>query len=122
MAIGEKDQSGKPKLPKTGTATLKIKPDPTFQKAYPKDARYEIPSLKVYTQEGTAAKKMAFKVASKGDIMFKGIEIDLTKLKALPSGTKVFVIADEVQRLTFQNKRINLNLDEAARTIEATLK
>jgi hypothetical protein len=120
FAIGEKDQSGKPRLPKTGFAYLKVKSDPTFQKAYPKDARYLIPSLKVFTQEGSAPKKMAFKVAGYDNV--KGLEIDLAKLKALPAGTKVFIVADQIERKTFQNNPVKLNWDEAARTIEATLK
>lgn len=119
LTVGGKNQNKGISVKSSETVTVKIVPDEGFQKNMPKDCRYTVKTVNVYTLEG-GVKKPAFTGSGGGRDAVKGIPLDLARLKGKPAGTTVIIEVDGVNRSTFQGKTVEVLLP--SKTIEAKLK
>jgi hypothetical protein len=119
LSVSGKDMSKNISLSIKDKLLVKLVPDEAFNKALPKDSRYTIKAVNVYTVEG-GVKKQAIKISGNGKDAVKGILVDLSQLKGKPGGTNLLIEVDGAYRLNFQGKAIELALP--SKTIEAKLK
>jgi GldM C-terminal domain len=103
-ASGKLKEGGK--LPKSGSAKVKLITHSDFQKKLPKDARYAVQTISLEVTEDGKSRVVA-KVNCSGKSGQTGIDLPLDKLGTVKSGSEVRIVLERVSRLNFQNKPID---------------
>lgn len=123
LLIGNKPYNGAAAINKKSTCRVRLKADPDFRAALPKDARYMISRVDLLSARSLGAPSKVGSYSGSGKDALKGIPVPLgNKLKSDAPGTKIYFRIDKIYRVNFQNKKVQEKFGERDLYIGAVIK
>ena len=123
LLVNGKSYNGASPIPKKSRVKVKLKADPDFRSALPKDARYMITKAELLSQRSLGAPTRVGSYSGSGKDALAGIPINLgNKLKSDPPGTKIYFKIDKVYRVNFKNSKVQEKFGEMDLYIGAVIK
>lgn len=123
LLVNGKVYNGVTPIPKSSKCRVRVLPDEGFKEIYGNDARYSISRIELFAHRSLGAAHKIGKYSGNGKDAEKGVEVKLgNKLKNEAPGTKIYLKLDEVYRLNYKNKRIEVPLSDDAKVLDFIVK
>lgn len=104
MAVNGRAYTGTAAVARGSRVQIRLKPDPDFATALPKDARYQINQVEVLVKDGLAPARVVQTLNTSGRDATRPISINLPASAA--SGDKVFVRIKDIFRINHARRQI----------------
>lgn len=123
LLVNNRVYDGYSHINKKSKCIVRLKADTHFLNNMPRDARYTITKVDLLVSRSLGAPTKIASYNGNGIDASNGINIDLgNKLRTDSPGTKIYFRIEQIQRVNFQNQKINENFSSRELIIPASIK